>query len=290
LFRHDPRSEVRALLRRGLSLDRLASFAAIASNGGFARAAPGDPSLQSQLSRQLKELEVALGFPLLERTPNGLQPTRAGAALLRAVRTLSRELDEVGAVAAGARRKVVLGAGDSVLQWLVLPRLAALRLDALDLEVVALSADGTVSALQEERIELGLLRASEASGDFKTVRLGQVEYGLYESKRGLPLAVATSERGVMRELEQLDRPARLRCETFPQVAQAVRAGTHCGVLPTFAAPLLGGHIKRVEAPGLERASSPLALAWRARVLERRPDLAPLRHRLEVLLRQTLKRA
>jgi DNA-binding transcriptional LysR family regulator len=283
MFRHDPRSEVRSLLRRGISLDRLASFVTVADNGGFARAAPGDPNLQSQLSRQLKELEISLGYPLLERTAKGLVTTDAGAALLRAVRTLARELDEVGVVAAGERRKVVLGGGDSVLQWLVLPALAKLPLEELDLEVVALNADATVAALQEERIELGLLRANEASGDFKTVRVGTIEYGLYEASRGLPLAVATSERGV---LERLDRPARLQCETFPQVAQVVRAGTHAGVLPTFAARHLGS-AKRVEAPALERVSSPLALAWRARVLERRPHLVPLRKALEDSLRRAL---
>jgi DNA-binding transcriptional LysR family regulator len=283
MFRHDPRAEVRSLLRRGISLDRLASFVTVADNGGFARAAPGDPNLQSQLSRQLKELEISLGYPLLERTAKGLVTTDAGAALLRAVRTLARELDEVGVVAAGERRKVVLGGGDSVLQWLVLPALAKLPLEELDLEVVALNADATVAALQDERIELGLLRANEASGDFKTVRVGTIEYGLYEASRGLPLAVATSERGV---LERLDRPARLQCETFPQVAQVVRAGTHAGVLPTFAARHLGS-AKRVEAPALERVSSPLALAWRARALERRPHLVPLRKALEDSLRRAL---
>jgi len=286
MFRHDPRAEVRSLLRRGISLDRLASFVTVADNGGFARAAPGDPNLQSQLSRQLKELEISLGYPLLERTAKGLVTTDAGAALLRAVRTLARELDEVGVVAAGERRKVVLGGGDSVLQWLVLSALAKLPLDELDLEVVALNADATVAALQDERIELGLLRANEASGDFKTVRVGTIEYGLYEASRGLPLAVATSERAVLREVERLDRPARLQCETFPQVAQVVRAGTHAGVLPTFAARHLGS-AKRVEAPALERVSSPLALAWRARVLERRPHLVPLRKALEDSLRRAL---
>jgi DNA-binding transcriptional LysR family regulator len=259
----------------------------VAEQGGFARAAPGDPNLQSQLSRQLKELERALGYPLVERTPGGLRPTREGAALLRAVRTLARELDELRLTSLGGRRKAVLGAGDSVLQWLVLPRLAAVVGDTLDLELFALAADATVTALQEERIDLGLLRANEASGDFKTVRLGTIEYGLYETKRGLPLAVATSERGLSSSL-WLEREPRLRCETFPQVAQAVRAGTHAGVLPTFAAPLLGSAVRRVELASLAAASSPLALAWRARVLERRPELKALKSSLERALRAALK--
>lgn len=288
MLSHDARSEVAALLRRGLSLDRLASFAAVMSSGGLARAAPGDPVLQSQFSRQLKELERAIGHPLARRTADGLMPTSAGAALVRAVRALARELSDVQAVAEGERPRASLGAGDSVLQWLVLPRLAAVKLERLELEVTALSAEATVTALQEERIDLGLLRANEASGDFKTVRLGAVEYGLFEAKRDLPLAIATSERGVSQHARRLSRPVELRCETFPQVAQAVRAGTHAGVLPVFAARLLGPGIRRVEAVELQHASSPLALAWRARVLERRPDLVAFRKRLEQVIRDALK--
>lgn len=268
-------------------MDRLASFAAIASSRGIARAAPGDPTLQSQFSRQLKELELAVGHPLLRRTPDGLEVTKAGAALLRAVRAFARELEEVQSIAAGERPKVTLGAGDSVLQWLVLPRLGELEVSGLELELVALSAESAVTALQEERIDLGLLRANEASGDFKTVRLGTIEYGLFEAKRGLPLAVATSERGVARYASLLGRDLALRCETFPQVAAAVRAGSHAGVLPVFAARLLGGGVKRVDAPWLDAASSPLALAWRARTLERRVELVALRQKLERTLRAAL---
>ncbi|MBL8910413.1 MAG: LysR family transcriptional regulator [Archangium sp.] len=270
-----------------MSLDRLASFAAIVSSGGLARAAPGDPIVQSQFSRQLKELELAIGYPLLKRTPDGLTPTPAGRALFRAVRSLARELEEVVAIAAGERPKVVLGAGDSVLQWLVIPRLVELELGTLELELGAFSAEMTVTALQEERIDLGVLRANEASGDFKTVRLGTVEYGLFEAKRRMPLAVAMSEPGVARHALALGREVSLRCETFPQVAAAVRAGTHAGVLPVFAGRLLGDGVKRVEAPMLSGASSPLALAWKAKTLERRAELADLRRKLEHVLRRAL---
>lgn len=239
---------------------------------------------QSQLSRQLKELEVAFGQPLLKRTSRGLEPTTAGVALGRAIRSFSQELADVDAATPGPTR-VTLGAGDSVLQWLVLPRLAKLGLTGVELEVLALGAEGTVSTLQEQRIDLGVLRANEASGDFKSVRLGVIEYAVFEAEKGLPLAVPTSERGLA---VKMTRPIALRCETFPQIARAVMAGTHAGVLPVFAHAALGSGIRRVTTPELARAASPLALVWRQRTLERRPEVKELRTRLEGVLRSALK--
>ena len=57
----------------GLSLDRLNSFLQVAEARGLARAAPGDPVRQSQLSRQLKELENALGQVLFDRSSRGFE-------------------------------------------------------------------------------------------------------------------------------------------------------------------------------------------------------------------------
>jgi DNA-binding transcriptional LysR family regulator len=268
---------------RGLSLDRLGSFLEIADAGGLARAAPGEPVRQSQLSRQLKELETALGRPLFLRTGRGMELTEAGRALARVVRELGQGLTDVAAAEQGPVR-VALGGGDSVLQWLVLPRLPVL--EGIELELGALGSDGVVSALQENRIDLGLLRASEASGELKSVRLGVMSYAVFSAVgRGkLPLAVPTTERGLERALAQLG-PAALRCETFPQVAQAVKSGRFAGVLPMFARSQLPAAEFRMNAvAALDAAATPLLLAWRPRTLELRPQVKVLRRALEGALR------
>lgn len=276
---------------RGLSLDRLASFLQIAGAGGLSRAAPGDPIRQSQLSRQLKELESALGQPLFLRTGRGMELTSAGSALARVVRELGQGLTDVAAAEQGPVR-VALGAGDSVLQWLVLPRLPQLQgaLQGVELELGALGSDGVVNALQEHRIDLGLLRSSEAAGELKTVRIGVVSYALFAATgRGkLPLAVPTTERGLDRAVASMG-PAALRCETFPQVAQAVRSGLYAGVLPTFARGHLPSSQFRMTAISeLETAATPLLLAWRPRTLELRPQVKVLRRALELNLREALR--
>lgn len=274
----------------GLSLDRLSSFLQIAEAGGLARAAPGEPVRQSQLSRQLKELETALGQPLFLRTGRGMELTAAGRSLARVVRELGQGLTDVAAAEQGPVT-VCLGAGDSVLQWLVLPRLPALTaaLEGVQLDVGALGSDGVVTALQEHRIDLGLLRSSEAAGELKSVRLGVVSYALFSAVgRGkLPLAVPTTERGLARPLETLGH-ASLRCESFPQVAQAVRSGGYAGVLPTFArSQLPAASFRMTSTPALDAAATPLLLAWRARTLELRPQVKRLRRVLEQQLRPLL---
>ena len=275
---------------RGLSLDRLSSFLQVAEAGGLARAAPGEPVRQSQLSRQLKDLESALGQALFVRTGRGMELTSAGRALARVVRELGQGLTDVASAERGPVR-VSLGAGDSVLQWLVLPGLAALRAEGVELELGALGSDGVVSALLEHRIDLGLLRSSEAAGDLKRVRLGQVSYALFSAVgRGkLPLAVPSTERGLERALASLG-PAALRCETFPQVAQAVRSGGFSGVLPTFArSQLPAAEFKLTTVPALESVGTPLILAWRARTLELRPQVRVLQRALTELVRRTLRK-
>jgi DNA-binding transcriptional LysR family regulator len=53
----------RLFARSGLLLDRLRTFPAVAGAGNLARAAKGDPTRQSQFSRQVNELE---GFSFLK--------------------------------------------------------------------------------------------------------------------------------------------------------------------------------------------------------------------------------
>jgi len=276
------------LTARGLSLDRFAAFLAIADAGGLARAAPGDAVRQSQLSRQLKDLETALKQQLFIRSGRGLTLTPAGVELSRVVRSLSQGLDDVLAASRGPVN-VSLAAGDSVLQWVVLPKLASLKksLDGIELEVGAAGADATVSALLEHRVDLGLLRSTEAADALKTVRLGRVEYAIFHRLGAPPgpLAIPTTERGL---LPALTGPVGLRCETFPQVAQAVRSGLFSGVLPTFARTVLPATEFRMQhTPALDRVGTPLLLAWRPRTLELRPAVKRLRQALEPLVRQSL---
>lgn len=277
---------------RGLSLDRLSSFLQIADAGGHARAAPGDPVRQSQLSRQLKDLESALRQQLLLRTARGMELTPAGAALAKVVRELVQGIADVSAAERGPVR-VSLGAGDSVLQWLVMPKLGGLRaaLTGVELDVGAFGSDGVVSGLLEHRLDLGLLRWSEAAAELSGAKLGTISYAIFSAagQGKLPLAVPTTERALDAAVAELG-PAGLLCETFPQVAQAVRSGAFAGVLPTFARELLpAAEYRMTFVPALDRVATSLTLAWRPRTLELRPQVKVLHAALKAQLRKTLEK-
>src|SRR5262245_11421129 len=109
--------------RRGLSLDRLASFLRVAEAGGFARAAPKQPVLQSQMSRQIRELEEFFGRRVFERRGRTLALTPTGKQLALLVRDTFRGLADVARDASPL--PYAIGAGDSLLHWWIIPRLGA---------------------------------------------------------------------------------------------------------------------------------------------------------------------
>ena len=113
--------------RGGLSLERLHALILLADEGSLIRAAKGDVGLQSRYSHHLKELSGYFGVELTERVGKTIRLTACGETLARLSRehfqNLVRFRDEIQGRAPTFR----LGAGDSLLQWLVIPTIAALR-------------------------------------------------------------------------------------------------------------------------------------------------------------------
>ena len=59
-------------------MDRLRRFVEVVDLGGVTRAANNDPSLQSQISRQVKELEEFFGMDLFNREGRRMVLNSAG--------------------------------------------------------------------------------------------------------------------------------------------------------------------------------------------------------------------
>ncbi|MEO8184277.1 MAG: LysR family transcriptional regulator [Deltaproteobacteria bacterium] len=278
------------LARKGISLDRLRAFLQVFDAGGIARAAPLQAVRQSQLSRQLKELETALGQPLFVRAGRRLLPTEAGRRLARVIRDLRSGLSD--AAAAEGSQRLRLAAGDSVLHWLVLPGLGQLRAECpgLELSVRAEVAPELVQGLEEHEIDLGLMRLGSPTGALKTLRLGKVGFAVFAARRHrdlerMPLAVPISERALWPLLGQ-SGAATIECETFPQVAAAVRSGEVAGILPSYAnRELPEPQYRRTHLPELAAAATTLLLVWRDRLDELRPQLEPVRRAIARLVRE-----
>ncbi|MGC2637689.1 MAG: LysR family transcriptional regulator [Acidobacteriaceae bacterium] len=109
-------------------LGELATFAVIAEERSFTRAAARLGVSQSALSHSMRGLEKRLGLQLLARTTRSVSPTAAGAAILR---DLAPALERIeGSLAAARRRRdrpagrIRLVLSRSAAQLVLLPRLA----------------------------------------------------------------------------------------------------------------------------------------------------------------------
>src|SRR5688572_15928996 len=114
------------LSQSGLSLERLHSFCLVAEVGGVTRAAKGDPAKQSLYSRQIKELEEFFGAELMRRKGRGIVLTAAGQRLHSVSREQFAALNDFKIECQGQPLEIVIGAGESIIQWLFLPRLKAI--------------------------------------------------------------------------------------------------------------------------------------------------------------------
>lgn len=288
----------------GISLDRLRSFLSVVDAGGFAKSAPGDPSRQSQLSRQVRDVERALGVSLLRREGRSVAPTTAGLRLATVVRDLADGLREVGTLPDEAPTEVTLASGDSVLRWLVIPSLGS-ALGPPPRALVSLVASSNVlDDVMSGRAHLGVLRAQAIPAGITTSACGTLGYSLFVP-RGLaragddlralllrvPLADVSGDREPLDRLAaalRLPLVASLTCETFPQAAGAVASGHFAALLPAVAATELPGAVATSFAvPALRLRSSRLTLLARTRTLETRPAAARLFAALGAALRQRL---
>ncbi len=289
-----------ALFREGgLSLDRLRSFLEFVEEGSIAAAAPQSPTRQSQLSRQLDDLERFFGRALTARSGNRRVPNDEAVRLAEHVRWMFAGLEDFRAGRAEEPPPTyVLAAGESVLHWRVLPRIA--RVPAR-FRIVALPADEVVARLRDGSVDVGVVRCDELAPNLSGEPIGEVEHALFASKRlaprgvsdedlpfRVPLAIQASDRDFQERLrahaikrrERLD--VALECESFPQVLRAVRAGGHAGLLPTWARAELGDGFREVRVAG--RHASRLHLAWSSALLRVRPRAQEIVARLAEVLR------
>ncbi|MGZ3451066.1 MAG: LysR family transcriptional regulator [Polyangiales bacterium] len=266
---------------KGLSLERLRSLLDVADAGGITRAAKGEPTRQSQLSRQLGELEQYFGRPLTERRGGRVALTSFGRQVVEHARFTLAGLASLREHANAAPPLFTLGAGDALLHWLVIPRLPRIAKAEphARFRVIALPAEPLGRALEDGEVDLALLRGDATPPGMHARRLGSVDHALFVPKaiapRGVkadelihhvPLALQTSDVDFRtRFREQID--VRLSCETFPQCLRAVTTGAFAAILPTLARTELPA-ARYLEVP-LARLASNVSLAYAPRLISAR---------------------
>src|SRR5256712_1945705 len=146
-----------------LRLARLETLAAVARHGSFSRAARELHLSQPAVSMQVRQLELALGLPLLERVGKRAFPTKAGELLLahagRALRELETGLEVVQQLRGIVAGRIRLGTSASFSISLLPPALrrSRSRYPRTELTVVTGTAPEIARAVAGCLLDIGIV-------------------------------------------------------------------------------------------------------------------------------------
>jgi DNA-binding transcriptional LysR family regulator len=151
-------------LRARLKLRHLSLFVALDEHRNLHRAAASLRLSQPSASKMLGEVERALGVPLFERLPRGVEPTGYGEIVIRHARSVVAELDrageELGARIAGDGGTVAIGAVAAPAITVVAPAVVAVqsRFGRLGIAVEVDSSDRLIARLAEAKLDFVIAR------------------------------------------------------------------------------------------------------------------------------------
>lgn len=276
---------------QGLSLERLHALVQLAENGSLIRAAKGEAGRQSRLSHYIRELSSYFGVELTERVGKTIRLTAAGEELVRRTRDQFDSLLAFKKGIQGSAPIYRLGAGDSLLQWLVIPSLGMLRRPQQNpgFELQNLRTQDINTRLQDQRLDFGLVRADAVAKGLKNKKVCTVRYiivvpdrigvrrGMLTLKHallGCPHAALSSDGSMRSSIDKIAGELggkfapELRCESLSVCVAAVRTGHFAAVLPVWAWDTQSDVPHSIfEDPRLDQLERSLVLAWHPRLME-----------------------
>jgi DNA-binding transcriptional LysR family regulator len=293
----------------GLSLERLKTFREIVSAGGITAAAGNDSNRQSQYSRQLKELEKYFGVELLIRGRGPAELTDAGERLYEIIGQTLSALEEFRLSCAGQAVELVIGAGESLIQWLLLPRLSGLQAahPRLAINFQNLKTDDILKRVLDGSVDYGVVSRLEPHRALASALLGKLEFTLFvpaallprnqrlkvnsDILNQLPLAMLDGGESIREALEKEaqrtgSKPdVRLRFSSYPQLAQAVQNLNVAAIMPRLAsAAFVDTHVRSLSLPFLTGLSRQVSFVWNRKIAEVRPAIAKYSRLLPAIFR------
>jgi DNA-binding transcriptional LysR family regulator len=287
----------------GLSLERLWTFDKVAAKDcSLIKAADNDPNRAALFCKQIGELKEFFGANLTHKVGKSVRLTPEGKELADIVRESFLKLADFKARCSKQPKHFSIGAGDSLLHWLVIPRLAV-EAGAKDFSfgLHNLQNAEIINGLLDLTLDFGLARTSEAVQPLHRLPLGVKTYALYIPKAllgrsagahldwrellgTLPLVAQAKQTHFQREFEKRAQVAGIRlsislyCETVPEVAQALRTERYAALLHGFASEELDpSRFQRVSLPFLKDLAFQIALVWNPKLLKiRRPSADKVR--------------
>ena len=267
-------------------------------------------SRQSQFSRQIKELEDALGARLLDRVGKTLRPTSFGLRLARMSRVYLGGVVELAAGETEKPRLLNVGGDKGLLRWLFIPAMRSLRgmTPRIDCRLRSLRSELVVRELDMGKIDVGLVRGSalddqQASESIGTFRFTMVVPRLLLRSRtgeevfqGKPLAFGElmGAGQLVRLTREIATSAGIRlnrvieAETLSLLMAALEQGEAAAFIPTVAASQLPSErFARLRIDGIERLDRRIVLTWLPESGDQQPFVRQAVHVLARSLSQTM---
>jgi DNA-binding transcriptional LysR family regulator len=280
----------------GFSLIRLKIFCEIAAAKGISRAAKETMNDQGHYSRELKRLEHFFEVRLFERKGKKLEITEAGKRLLPVCKEFLKAMEILHNEFRNSPKRVVIGAGDSIHDWLVLPRFDRLlkALPNTAIELINLRSAEVNAGVLEGELDLGIVRENACSPELGIYKLGTLYYCLFVPKvllskakthdpiallAKLPLARLAGDGEFNQMLAKLAKTkrinlnTRLTCSSFPAMKESVRRGHVAAVLPTIAeTDLPKSDFEKFDVDIFRVLNRQFALCYNQRLIGIRPFL------------------
>jgi len=274
---------------RGLNLDQMAAFRAVAELGSFSAAADRLRLSQPAVSLQVRQLERWFGVRLIERLGRRVQPTAAGRSLLVHAAAIDGAVEAARQAllphAEEATGRVRLGVGATACIYLLPPMLGSLkrRFPALEIIVRTGNTREIAQAVEENSLDVALVTLPLASRILEVTPVLEEEIVLAApaGRADLPAKVTPQIAAALPLL--LFEPGgntRRVVDDWLALAQVT-------VEPVMALGSVEA-IKRLVAEGLGCALLPsmaLAVGEAGSSLAVRPLAPPLRRALAVVLRR-----
>lgn len=162
-----------------MELRHLRYFVAVAEMENVSRAALKLHVSQPALSRQVRDLEAELGFPLLERSAKSVRLTEAGRTFLDESRAVLQRTEEAvraaRAVATGRRDELHVGYSPTLTVRILPPALRAFQaaMPGVSVKLHDLSSEEMLAGAQDKKLHLAFT-APPAAGALRGLRFEEL--------------------------------------------------------------------------------------------------------------------
>ena len=244
------------LENKGLSIERLHLLCEVARAGGIKAAVGDDPTRQSLASRQLKELSEYVGAELCHKNGRTLETTETGRILADIGNDFFQKIESFLRSTHNLPDKFALGAGDSIFQWQILPKMKTFeqRFPTIQLVSYSYTANEIIQKVESRSLDAGIVRRTAVhQSDLICETIGEIQYrlfipprivkgstknGLAPSIKDIPFCTLTGDgeyaKAMTTFLSAFSGIPSLNCSSMTQMYAAVQSGQYAAVLPANA--------------------------------------------------------